>query len=290
MEISILNTTKLKNVPSGSGLVKRDNLYYVIGDDSPYLFTLDTNFSLISKTLLIDTAPHLNERIIKSEKPDFESLELISKNEMVAFGSGSKSPERDAFIRILLEEDIQIERYQITDFYNHLKTLPLFQDSELNIEVVAFQDEQLFLFNRKKNLILTFNYLNLLAYFKGETDFPVHDITEFSLPKIKGIEAGFSGATTLKNQSKIIFTASVEDTNNAYDDGEILGSFIGMINIKNHKVESVYSYCAIPNTAEKLKVESVTIEEEISLGKTKVLLISDDDLGNSTLIESMLLW
>lgn len=36
MKITNLNHIELKGIPSGSGLVKFDDAYYVIGDDSPF--------------------------------------------------------------------------------------------------------------------------------------------------------------------------------------------------------------------------------------------------------------
>ena len=290
MKINVLNNKKIENIPSGSGIIRSGELYYIIGDDSPFLFTLNKEFKAISKTPLLDSVNFSEDRIIKSKKPDFEALEMIGKNEIVVFGSGSKSPERNIFIRILLKDPMIIERYDISELYNNLRNLPLLKDSELNIEATAFRNNQIFLFNRKKNLIIKFNYQDLLTYIKGERDFPEPEIRQFYLPKINGIEAGFSGATALQDEAKIIFTASVENTNNAYDDGEILGSFIGMIDISNNKISQFFEYCEIPNTAANLKVESVTIEEEISSGETKVILITDDDMGNSTLLESMLTW
>lgn len=290
MEITILNHIKLKKIPSGSGISKSGDTYYVIGDDSPFLYSLNKEFKIISKTPLLDFDIFSNERIIKSKKPDFEALEMIGDNEMVIFGSGSKSPERNVFIRILLADSMIIETYDISEFYDNLRNLPILKDSELNIEATAYYNNQIFLFNRKKNLIIRFEYQELLAYVKGKSGFPKPKIKQYFLPRINGIEAGFSGATTLKNEPKIIFTASVENTDNAYDDGEILGSFIGMIDISNNTLSHAFSYCEIPNTEAILKVESVTVEEEISSGKTKVILITDDDLGNSVLIESILLW
>ncbi len=290
MEITILDEIKIEKIPSGSGIIKSGDIYYIIGDDSPYLFSLNRDFKIISKTPLLDTAVFSDKRIIKSEKPDFEALELIEKNEIVIFGSGSKSPQRNIFLRILLKDSLIIEKYDISDFYSNLRSLPILKDSELNIEAVAFRHNQIFLFNRKKNLVIRFEYKDLLASLRGEMAFPKPEIRHFSLPKIKGIEAGFSGATALTGEPKIIFTASVENTDNAYDDGEIIGSLIGIIDISNNTIPKTFNYCHIPNAAATLKVESVTIVKEISSGKTKVVLMTDDDKGNSTIITGVLLW
>lgn len=290
MKITILDEIKIEKIPSGSGIIKSSDIYYIIGDDSPFLFSLNSDFKTISKIPLLDTGNFLDERIIKSDKQDFEALELIEKNELVVFGSGSKSPQRDIFMRILLKDSLIIEKYDISDFYSKLRNLPIFKDSELNIEATAFRNNQIFLFNRKKNLIIRFEYKDLLAYLRGEITFPKPEIRQYFLPKINGIEAGFSGATALIDEPKIIFTASVENTDNAYDDGEILGSFIGIIDISNNNFTNSFNYCKISNAGANLKVESITVEKEISPGKTKVVLITDDDKGNSTILEGLLLW
>ena len=290
MEVRIRNHKKLVNIPSGSGIAKVDDGYYVIGDDSPYLYFLNKSFEAISKTLISEDQNFNGHRIIKSEKADFETLELIGDNELVIFGSGGKSPQRDVFVQVFLKEEMRVEKHDLTKFYNHLRSLPVLNDSELNIEATAFHEDQLYLFNRRKNIIFKFNYLQFLGFIKEEAALPVIEIHEYVLPKISNVEAGFSGATILKNQPKIIFTASVEDTDNPYDDGEILGSFIGVIDISNKTVSDHFEYCELSNSEEYYKVESVTIEEEISDRETKMILITDDDQGNSTILESVLLW
>lgn len=288
MKITVLNTIELMNVPSGSGIVKSGDIYYVIGDDSPFLFSLDKTFNVISKIPLLDAVTNSDERIIKSKKPDFEAMEMIEENELIVFGSGSKSPHRDIFMRILLNPPLIIERYVITDLYDKLRKLPLLKDSELNIEATAYYNNRIYLFNRTKNIIICFDYKELLNYIKGDCPYPNPEVTEFHLPKINGIGAGFSGATTLKNEAKIIFTASVENTDNAYDDGEILGSFIGMIDISTNNISNSFNYCHIPCSTVNLKVESVTVEEENSVGETKIILITDDDKGNSVILKCIL--
>lgn len=114
-------------------------------------------------------------------------------------------------------------------------------------------------------------------------------IKEYALPKINGVEAGFSGATILKNEPKIIFTASVEDTPNAYDDGAILGSFIGMFDISNNCLSENIDYCPVLNVDDNLKIESVTIIEEKS-GEAEIIMIADDDQGGSMLINGLIYW
>lgn len=290
MKITVSDIIKMEKIPSGSGIIKSGNMYYVIGDDSPFLFSLNKEFKTVAKTRLLDSVLFSDDRIMKPKKPDFEALEMVGEHEAVVFGSGSRSPQRNVFMRILLKDSIVIEKYDVSNLYDNLKNLPILHDSELNIEATAFRNNQLFLFNRKKNLVIRFEYNELLAYLKDEMAFPKPEIRSFILPSINGIEAGFSGATALKGEAKIIFTASVENTDNAYDDGAILGSFIGMIDISNNSISDVFNYCEVPNTEAHLKVESVTVEKEMAFGQTEVVLITDDDKGNSIILKSTLLW
>jgi hypothetical protein len=261
-----------------------------VGDDSPYLFILDNDLKIIDQKELIDTKSLNETRIKKSKKPDFEAFEKINDQEFVIFGSGSKLPERGIFIKILLENNKinKIMKYDITHFYQELKKLPEFLNSEINIEAAAYQNNTIYLFNRIKNVVIAINYQDLIAYFEHQKPLPKMVLTTFILPQINHIEAGFSGAICLENQNKILFTASYENTDNAYNDGEILGSIIGIININEGLLNPEIKTCTIPNLNNKLKVESITIENEVSNHEIKLVLITDDDLGNSIFINGIL--
>jgi hypothetical protein len=285
-----LQETKIDEIPSGSGITILNDNYYVIGDDSPFLFTLTSELEIIDKLLLVDSVNLLDGRILKSEKPDLEALEIINDKELIIFGSGSKSPQRDVFYRIVVGNNCIIEQYDISEFYSSIKELPIMQNSELNIEGVAYYEEDIFLFNRQNNLILKYNYKELLNYFKLGKSAPIPEIKQCKLPNINNIEAGFSGAVALKNEPLIIFTASVENTNNAYDDGEILGSFIGIIDISDKDISNVIDFCEISSSNKKLKVESVSVENENSDRVTDIVLITDDDKGNSIILKGKLTW
>ncbi|MDN4165743.1 hypothetical protein QWY31_09530 [Cytophagales bacterium LB-30] len=289
MKLEILEERSSNVLPSGSGIIKYKGNYLAIGDDAPFLFMLDEDFTIIKRIPLLENIP-TDTRFSKAEKPDFETLELIADDEVVVFGSGSKSPQRDLFLRIVLGDSVRIERYELTAFYQELKRMPMMHDAELNIEATAYHNKQLFLFNRDKNIIFQFGYDAFLQYVQGDAGFPTPLSYSFQLPSIKGLEAGFSGATFLKGASKIVFTAAVEDTDNAYDDGEILGSFIGLIDFSNHEISPSYDFCRVPQNKSQLKIESVTIDEEHSGGTTSLILIADDDRGSSTFLKGNLTW
>ena len=104
------------------------------------------------------------------------------------------------------------------------------------------------------------------------------------MPKINGLEAGFSGATILGNPPYLIFTAAVEDAPNAYDDGEILGSFIGVIKINNGAIADDFLIQQIPNPGFPLKVESVIVDQILSDTQTDLVLVTDNDGAPSEVI------
>lgn len=289
MTIEILNHKTIQGMMSASGILKHEEGFYVIGDDSPYLYSLNEDFKIISKTAIYPTS-HFKNRIPKSKKPDFETLELIENKEIITFGSGSKSPERDVFKRISLNNLEEVKSYIITNFYDFLRNLDILKNSYLNIEAVAYRNNHLYLFNRGTNLIISFLYNEFLSYLEEDATLPDLSINSYFLPKIKGLEAGFSGATTLRDHPYLVFTASVEDTPNPYDDGEIMGSFIGMIKIENDAPSSLLKSKILPITQESLKVESVTVKEEVTLGETIIVLVTDDDLTESHIIECRMLW
>lgn len=157
---------------------------------------------------------------------------------------------------------------------------------ELNIEGVAVYGDLLHLFNRGRNIIFSFSPNHFMAYCKTGTDFPIPKTSLFSLPEINGLQAGFSGATTFKEKPYFIFTAAIEDTPNAYDDGDIVGSFIGVIEIKNGEISEDFLIKQIPNPGFPLKVESVISDKVLSETQTDLVLVTDNDGRPSEIIRA----
>ena len=287
MKISVLSHQEMKSVPSASGMVKFGDMFYAIGDDSPYLFSLNSDFEVTGQSLIYPTEFIENGRIDKAVKPDFEGMELIGDRTLLIFGSGSKSPQRDLCLEVELNGELMVNFYDLKEFYTILKDRDEMAGAELNIEATAVHDELIFLFNRSNNLIFEMNLNELLLYFKGESEIPTIETKKFSLPEINGIESGFSGATSIAGTSYLLFTSSVEDTDNAYDDGAILGSFIGLFDLEN---ENELLTVKIPNHDSPLKVETVTVDEIISDNEVGVVIATDSDGGVSEVLKANLSW
>ena len=284
MYITIEKNKTLTDFPSGSGIGYANKKLYAIGDDSPFLYVINTDFQIERKILLYEESEEnfKGNRIKKKKKMDFETLEIISDKELVIFGSGSKSPQRDVFFRVILEETPIIEKYSISTFYEAIRKSDFLKNSELNIEATTYADGFLYLFNRANNVIIKTDYQEFLKSLRT-SGIPHLTFVRIKLPIIEGVEAGFSGATLLRG-SELVFTASVEATNNAYNDGEIIGSLIGILDISSFKNVKIKNFVQIPNIKQNIKVESVAVTS-ISEKEGKLFLITDDDKGNTNLIK-----
>ena len=98
MKLELLNWQELEHIPSASGIELINDLLYIIGDNSAFLYVLDSSYSIIDKIQIASTANTLDGIIPKSLKPDYEAMvsaRLGKEIVLLVFGSGSKSPERD---------------------------------------------------------------------------------------------------------------------------------------------------------------------------------------------------
>lgn len=281
----------VKEITGASGLVKCGGYYYALGDDSPYLFKLNNEFDIISKyPIQVIDRDFGKGQIPKDQKPDFEAFEVVGENEMIGFGSGSKSPERDQCIRIMLGNPTSIKRYNLTRFYGELKAMEIVKGHELNIEAAAYANKMLYLFNRGKNIIFSLDYQKLLSFLNGDsTSLEIYG-DKFDSPYVGGIPSGFSGATVDHSSSTMIITSSVENTNNAYDDGEVLGSFIGLFPIIKGKITAPARWTPVEYQGLPLKVESVVIDRRLAHSSLELVLTVDNDDGESCFLRGTLAW
>lgn len=293
LHLELLETSVLDNIPGASGMANNDQYIFVVGDNSPYLYLLDHAGNQILTTAIYSTDEFRDGEIIKSLKPDFEAMELKSgkeHDEVIIFGSGSKSPNRDIFVQVTLSEEPIVKSFSLISFYNQIRSMDIMRGHELNIEAVALFENKLFLFNRSNNLIFEFPYDAFLNYMNRESKFPIPVVSKLKLPSIGNIEAGFSGASIIPGTNTIIFTASVEDTPNAYDDGDVLGSFICTIDLDQLNDPEKLNSILIEKIKEpwQIKVESVSILNKISDRELEIVMVTDSDGAESLLLKGKL--
>lgn len=289
---TIENTVLLEYLPSGSAMAVVQEELFIAGDDSPFLFRLNSRFELLTKLLLLDNFAGL-DRIPKATKPDFESMaEEASAGGTVLyiFGSGSKTPERDQMLYVPLLEPGRQQAYPLTSLYNRLAALQGGGRENLNLEGAFIYEEKLYLLNRSGNQLVSVLLEEFKKYLQGIRSAEDLELsaTTYQLPGRANVQAGFSGACTLPGSSKIIFTATMEDTDNWIDDGKILGSYMGILDLQQ-PTESQPLEVELLKTKENTplpeKIESVSFHGFYENGDIKLLAVADNDDGSTRLFE-----
>lgn len=281
MKAIIKKIEVLEHPSSASGIEYINGLYYVIGDDANGLFILDEHLK-VQKTIPFFREKSIQEHIPKKEKPDFECMSFLYIQEiphLLVMGSGSKNQRKIAFLYNLVTEEIQ--RLDYLNFYNRLEKDNLFTlHAELNVEALACTHEYVYLFQRgnnaDKNTYLRYPIQDV--YSPNE-----YEIFYAELSGIKQGKAGFSGACYVLEWNAIVFTTSVELTQNAYDDGEVLGSTVGIL--QNHEVKENVQVTYPDGKPYKGKIESITIKKVISSTTLLATAVTDADGKSSELLE-----
>ena len=266
---------------SGSALEFHHNVIYLIGDDSNKILCLNNGLDITSQIKLFDFD---GDRIPKKDKPDFEACTILN-NQLFIFGSGSKIPQRTS----LYIFDIDTQQIAIKSLQSLYENMIATNDiQELNIEGITTINNSFLFFNRANNKQQ--NKLIILD------DFNPNDLANTALKFVpieienfKGYQLGISGATYFQENDIMYLTASAEDTDNAYDDGEIVGSVLYII----HNASSVFLQDKIvlngpiileeiDVTLSKQKIESVCVLS-YNEHSTDLILVADNDNGKSEL-------
>lgn len=219
---TLQNFATINGLGATSGLIYLNQDLFLIGDNSGFLYKYNIENKNLFKFPILENAI---DNIEKKDKPDFESITL-KNNKLHIFGSGS-TKKRDLKVIFDLETH-DFEDKNLSDFYDKLKQNSDFNNSDLNIEGAFYQNDNLYLFNRGNGD----TSLNGIFIYNKEFDNVI--FKKFSLPVINIIEASFTDAILLDNN--IYFLACAENTSNTYDDGEIYGSILGIIDFETFEI------------------------------------------------------
>lgn len=279
---------ELPEVPSASGIEYIDKSFYVIGDNAPWIYVLDTSFQQISKYALGKYRKTKEGLLPKSEKHDFEAMTELSwegKKYLFVFGSGSKEPYRFEGKMLDLEALGVVKTFSLHALYDRICEEAKLDANELNIEAAAEVDGKLYLFNRGKNKLIQMDVKQFMAFILGKKNLLKLKVYSIDLPEINGIRSGFSGAAGDSKHNRIVFTSSVENTDDWVQDGEILGSFIGVIDLEN--VQQHYTPETVQligkNKEERFKVESIALMTN-ERQTIECVVVTDNDGHSSELM------
>ncbi|WP_297481547.1 hypothetical protein [uncultured Photobacterium sp.] len=291
----IANSTVNHNLSSGSGMVVNNGKIMVVGDDSPWLFSVNNDFKINKKTLIEHFSVNEQNRINYKIKPDFESMTMVNylnKPYYLVMGSGSKAVLREQAYLMPVNGG-ENQKLSLSNLYAQLHKVANFtQQEKINIEGIASTGNEIFIFNRGnegKNAIFTMDKNELMSYLEGKTQaLPSLKVYQVQLPKINGVQACFSGADYWKDADSMLFTASVEGNNNSsISDGAIQGSFVGVLPLKALANKSSidltgYNTKELKNNGKAIitKAESIAIETQTNK-KASGYIVSDNDNGTS---------
>ncbi len=305
MKISIVKKAKLDDVASASGMEVVDGIIYILSDDSSFLYRLKDDLTLLEKIPLYKSTSENPEHIAKPDKADLECMGQLSINgykHLLLLGSGSKSPQRDNAFLIKLPTNYNrkhiVWESSITSLYNLLRSNEeITSCGSINMEGLAFGNENVYLLNRgnlegSKNVVLSFNKAEFIEFIQGHTEgVPFPSVHPINLPELSGVKTGLSGADFFDGH--FWFTSSAEDSPNAYDDGNVKGSMLGLLSMDQESngrfseekihLQEVTSFFLDGNLFLG-KVESVSVYEKYKEGVYSALAVTDNDGKPSELL------
>ncbi len=284
MKITVVKKALLETIASASGLEVVDGIIYILSDDSSCLYKIKHDLTLLEKIVLYNSTAENPEHIPKPDKVDLECMGQFSingYNHLVLIGSGSKSPERDRAFLIKLPTNYNrkhiVWEKSVSSLYALLRNHDeITSDGTLNIEGLAFGKDNVYLLNRgnpsgSKNVVLSFNKAEFVEYIQGHTEgVPFPSIHPIHLPKLSGINVGFSGADFF--DANFWFTCTAEDSPNAYDDGAIKGSMMGLLTI-----EQVGNGRFLEERIQLKEITPFLLEQELFLGKIESISVYEKD-------------
>lgn len=300
MKATILREINLPRLPSASGVEVVGDTVYIIGDDAPYLYSFDARqLTPGQRVQLFETAHFSSGRIPKTLKPDLECLTKLTTADgetgLLALGSGA-TPAREVGFWVPLGKGTpaaaSVYPLSLTALYQRLCEL-LPAGLTLNLEAAAATPGALLLMQRSVgsaagNLVFhcplqpTLDFVRLRT-----TQPPAIEVQHYQLGSIGGKPAGLSGGTAFEDQ--LLVTASVEDTTDPVADGEVLGSFVGVLDAQRRSRQplpvALVQLERPDGQPYRGKVEGVSVRRRLGPGRYELLLVTDDDAGGSTAVE-----
>jgi hypothetical protein len=280
-ELQLLSSQLLPYFSSASAIECYNNQLYIFGDDASYLLVLDSNYVIDdSTTYFIDTS----HRIAKEIKPDIEAATLLDFGDQTyLYGFGSMSTTNRKMVY----------SFPIDSLRGFIKTVyfpkKISEIKEWNIEGAAFVKDQLLLVNRA-NTTNKNNYLLLETFIANKSKDSTSRAIKIDLPQQQNV-IGASGLYYIDERDLLLFTASEEDTPNAFDDGIIGNSYLAVVKDFSKKMfrnsiapDVLINLTNVNATFKQQKIESVCLEKFI--GNNMILhLVADNDNGQSSIFK-----
>ena len=285
--IQFIKHSVINDFQSGSSLDFYQDLIFVVGDDAKDIVILDKDFNEVNRVNVFQSE---TKRIPKDVKYDLETSTIVDIDgvpNLLILGSGAKQEFRSVGYLIPLNTKTIInEPFKYNTFVRRLKEET--DIKEINIEGCTSLPNKFILSNRgnKSNpdnlLIITEN-----MFWENQENVPI-SISRILIPDK---DAAVSEIYYEKETDSLFFTASIEHTTNAIDDGNIGDSFLGYIKdisskIDKNTVEVDYfkNLVELSDVFVKQKIEGICIEES-NENYFIINLVSDNDNEESSIFK-----
>lgn len=298
LKVKVTGHLFFPELSSASGVASFNGSTFIVGDDSPWLFILDENKKISEKVKLSSVDSLVKNRTPKALKADFEAMAAIKideKEHLLVISSGSSEITRDTAYLVPLDPELEIKKRNLRPLYEEIKQAAnISQNDEINIEGLAMDQKNTYLLDRgnvSANFIAVINSDQFLNYISDSSNqIPEVSVFYFDLPVYNNLSPGFSGACITADKKKLLFTASLEDTEDVINDGKVLGSFIGLIDLEKLS-DGKYLSVMVKENGEILakKLEGISIIST-SQNRINVLVVCDNDDGTSDLYEMEILF
>jgi hypothetical protein len=231
-----------EHLAAASGVVRRAECVYVVGDDLLFLGVFDASSDepgRLHRVLPGDVPDTTDER--EETKPDLEVLTLLPPFEshphgaLLGLGSGS-TPERDRGFAWSLAADGSVEGEPLQLDLAPLYSLLREHMEALNVEGAAVMGDELWLLQRGNskqgvNVVVSLELSEVLDSLLRDRTLAareLHGMLAFDLGELEGAALTFSDASPLGGE-QLVFTASAEASPGSHGHGAILGSVVGTI-------------------------------------------------------------
>ncbi len=217
----------------------------------------------------------------KAEKLDLEAAIVLggpSGERIVAFGSGS-TDRRERIV--VAGEDGAVRIVDGSSLYAMLRANEAFAGSELNVEGAIATGDRLALFQRANgaparglaptNAVMELRLDAFVAWLDGFGSLPEPlDVTRYDLGDVDGVRFGFTDAAPL-GDGRAMFVAGAERSPNTYDDGEVVGCRVGVLEAGGGRCTDLLDASGAPS---RLKVEGITLASD---GARRIFAVTDQD-------------
>jgi len=251
-------------VAAASGVVRRGEYVYVVGDDLLFLAVFDASSKDPGQLRRVLPGERTDPAVESPEdKPDLEVLTVLPPFEshpngaLLGLGSGS-TPARDRGFAWGLAADGSLHGEPLQLDLAPLYSLLREHLEALNVEGAAVMGDELWLLQRGNseqgvNLVVSLELSEVLDSLLRDRTLAAPELRgmlAFDLGELEGAELTFSDASPLGGEL-LVFTASAEDSSDG-GNGAILGSVVGTIDRggevrrlrtidRNYKVEGVHA-------------------------------------------------